>query len=119
MDEQTLNTPAPEGVNPATAATFAPVETTPDPQAVTMRGWADDDLKTGKITGEQHAGIMAELGFTEQTLAAAPADSVADYLTAEGFPPAKPSELRLRQHFGENMTPELHAHEKNIVGWVT
>jgi hypothetical protein len=92
---------------------------TADPHAAMWKEQADNDLKVGKIDAATHAGIMGELGFNQQAPAQAAPDEVGAYLAAEGFAPAKPSELRLRQHLPENMTPELRKAEESITGWIT
>ena len=105
-----------------TNTTPAAAENTPHPQAVAWKDYADGDLKEGRITAEQHAGIMADLGFSPEAPAAAAPDPVAEHLTAIGFAPAKESELRIRQHIAGpdvTMTAEQRADESTITGWLT
>ncbi len=113
MDQQSPNTP--DAQAPA-------AESTPDPMAVMWREHAEADFKAGRITAEQHAGIMGELGLNnEQAPAAAAPDQVGDYLTAEGFPPAQEKTLRLREHLAtadEKLTPEMRATESTITAFI-
>ena len=93
------------------------------PHALAWKAQADADLARGAMTPEQYAGVMADLGFSPEAPAAAAPSETDAYLESIGFPRAKESELRIRQHIApgqeENLSPEQRADESTITGWLT